>query len=330
MGNSLLDIMATVEPSYLEKYDLKSNDAILAEEKHAPIYAEIVRDYKVEYVAGGATQNSIKVAQWMTQTPNATTFFGCIGDDTYGNILEEKAKEVGVSARYMRTNEKQTGLCAALICGKDRSLIADLSAANLYKIDHLEKNFECVEAAQFYYVAGFFLTVSTDSMIKVGKHAVQNDKTFTINLSAPFLCQFFLKQMTEVMPYADVVFGNETEAAAFSEAMKFGTTDLKEIAMKIAALPKENSSKPRMVVITQGDKPTFVAYGAEKVKEFAIIPLKPEDIIDTNGAGDAFVGGFLSQLVSNKPLQKCIDGGNYAANVIIQRAGCTFPSKCDF
>ena len=63
----------------------------------------------------------------MTQTPNATTFFGCIGDDTYGNILEEKAKEVGVSARYMRTNEKQTGLCAALICGKDRWVLYLLS-----------------------------------------------------------------------------------------------------------------------------------------------------------------------------------------------------------
>ena len=28
-----------------------------------------------------------------------------------------------------------------------------------------------------------------------------------------------------------------------------------------------------------------------------------ENIVDTNGAGDAFVGGFLSQLVQDKPIE---------------------------
>ena len=28
-----------------------------------------------------------------------------------------------------------------------------------------------------------------------------------------------------------------------------------------------------------------------KVTEYPIIPIKEEDIVDTNGAGDAFVGG---------------------------------------
>jgi adenosine kinase len=34
IGNPLLDISTTVEPAFLEKYELKANDAILAEEKH--------------------------------------------------------------------------------------------------------------------------------------------------------------------------------------------------------------------------------------------------------------------------------------------------------
>lgn len=29
-----------------------------------------------------------------------------------------------------------------------------------------------------------------------------------------------------------------------------------------------------------------------KVEEFSVIPIKAEDIVDTNGAGDAFVGGI--------------------------------------
>lgn len=40
--------------------------------------------------------------------------------------------------------------------------------------------------------------------------------------------------------------------------------------------------------------------------------------------------GFLSQLVQEKPLDQCVQAAHYAANVIIQRAGCTFPEKPNF
>jgi len=46
--------------------------------------------------------------------------------------------------------------------------------------------------------------------------------------------------------------------------------------------------------------------------------------------GDAFVGGFLSQLVKGKAIEECVRAGCYAANVIIQRPGCTYPEKPDF
>lgn len=32
-------------------------------------------------------------------------------------------------------------------------------------------------------------------------------------------------------------------------------------------------------------------------------------IVDTNGAGDAFVGGFLSQLVCGKAVPECVRAG---------------------
>ncbi|CAL5422356.1 unnamed protein product [Camellia sinensis] len=45
---------------------------------------------------------------------------------------------------------------------------------------------------------------------------------------------------------------------------------------------------------------------------------------------DAFVGGFPSQLVQEKPIKDCMKAGCYASNVIIQRFGCTYPKKLDF
>ena len=59
MGNPLLDISAVVDDEFLHKYDIKLNNAILAEEKHLPMYGEMDDKFKVEFIAGGATQNSI-------------------------------------------------------------------------------------------------------------------------------------------------------------------------------------------------------------------------------------------------------------------------------
>ena len=49
---------------YLEKYGLKPFDAILAEEKHLPIFPDLIDNHKPDYCAGGSAQNSIRVAQW--------------------------------------------------------------------------------------------------------------------------------------------------------------------------------------------------------------------------------------------------------------------------
>jgi adenosine kinase len=38
-----------------------------------------VSNHDVEFIAGGATQNSIRVAQWMLGQPKATAFIGCVG-----------------------------------------------------------------------------------------------------------------------------------------------------------------------------------------------------------------------------------------------------------
>lgn len=333
MGNPLLDICAVVDKDFLDKYSLKPNDQILAEAKHKELFEELVKKFKVEYYAGGATQNSIKIAQWMIQEPHKVgTFFGCIGKDKFGEILKQKAEEVHVDAHYYEQDEEPTGTCAACITGDNRSLVANLAAANCYKKDKhldLEENWKLVEKAKVYYIAGFFLTVSLESILKVAKHASENNKLFCMNLSAPFICQFFKDNLMQVMPYVDVLFGNETEAAAFAKEQDFDTKDIKEIIRKAQALPKDNKKRQRVVVITQGKDETVMAQ-SDKIETFPVVKTDPKYIVDTNGAGDAFVGGFLSELVQEKPLDQCVKAAHYAANVIIQRAGCSFPEKPDF
>lgn len=237
-----------------------------------------------------------------------------------------------MDAHYYEQNEQPTGTCAVCITDDNRSLVANLAAANCYKKEkHLdmEKNWMLVEKARVYYIAGFFLTVSPESVLKVACHASENNRIFTLNLSAPFISQFFKESLMKVMPYVDILFGNETEAATFAREQGFETEDIKEIARKTQALPKVNSKRQRIVIFTQGRDDTIMATGSE-VTAFPVLDQNQKEIVDTNGAGDAFVGGFLSQLVSDKPLTECIRAGHYAASVIIRRTGCTFPEKPDF
>lgn len=134
---------------------MKENDAILAEDKHKPIYKELIETYKADYIAGGSVQNALRVAQWIIEKPNVTTFFGCVGVDKYSQILKEKAASDGVNVQYQYNDNEPTGTCAVLITGTHRSLCANLAAANCFTIDHIRKseNWKLIEQAQYYYVS---------------------------------------------------------------------------------------------------------------------------------------------------------------------------------
>lgn len=57
----------------------------------------------------------------------------------------------------------------------------------------------------------------------------------------------------------------------------------------MACLPKKNTARPRIVIITQGTDPTIVAIGKGEgeveVKTFDVHAIGEEQIDDTNGAG---------------------------------------------
>ena len=220
MGNPLLDISATVDTAMLDKYSLKANDAILYEKED--LYDEMLANHKVDYIAGGATQNSIRVAQWLLEKPQSVAYFGCVGKstltfeifNTFENslflfllgtdksceTLEKVANEAGVLVKYQKSTEHPTGKCAVLITGQDRSLVTKLDAANHFTTAHLDvaENWALVESAKIFYSAGFFLTVCPDAMLKVAQHAQASNKNFCMNLSAPFLCEFFKNPMLKV------------------------------------------------------------------------------------------------------------------------------------
>ena len=327
-GNPLLDISAVVDQKVFDEWGVECPCQVLAEPKHAPLYAKMVKEQKVEYIAGGATQNSIRVAQWVSGTPGTTAYVGCVGKDAFGEQLEKAAAGDGVKAAYMKTGEEPTGTCAVLVKGGERSLIANLAAANKYDKSHFDtpEIQALVGAAKIVYMAGFFITVSPPTILAIGEQYAKAGKTVCMNLSAPFIMQVppFKEALDKSLYFVDFLFGNETEAATYGECEGWGK-DVGEIALKLAAKPKASGTRPRVVVFTQGSDATLVACGGV-VSAFPVPKLPKEQLVDTNGAGDAFVGGFLAKLALGGDLATCVNAGNYAARQIIQVSGCKIPS----
>ena len=184
-----------------------------------------------------------------------------------------------------------------------------------------------VEKTPVYYVGGFHLTVCPPAIMKLAIEAASNDKIFMLSLSAPFIPQFFKDPLAEVLPYTDYVFGNETEAVAWAESQghKYTTKDVAEIAKLLAKSPKKNQKRPRTVVFTQGTDPTITAAatssGEIEVKQYPVHTIEKEKINDTNGAGDAFAGGFVAGIVEGKSLAECVDQGQWLARLGLQELG---------
>merc|ERR1719160_316253 len=125
----------------------------------------------------------------MSQEAGTTAYMGCTGKDAYSEKLKAACSADGVDVHYMEDPSTPTGTCACLIVDKERSLCTNLAAANNYKIDHVKQpeNWKIVEQAKIIYSAGFFITVSPDSMRAACAEAAKTQKLYCLNLSAPFL-----------------------------------------------------------------------------------------------------------------------------------------------
>lgn len=165
-------------------------------------------------------------------------------------------------------------------------------------------------------------SVCPEAIQELAKQAAEHNKPFVLSLSAPFIPQFFKDPVDASAPYWDYVIGNETEAAAYAESHDLPSKEPKDVVKHLANLPKENTKRKRVAIVTQGTDPTLVAIqGEEEIKSFPVHAIEPAQINDTNGAGDAFAGGFLAGLLQGKSLETSIDMGQWLARLSIKELG---------
>lgn len=266
-------------------------------------------------------------------------FTGCISNDDFGQMMSKKAQEDGVITNYAVAESEPTGTCAVLLTdqGKNRSLCAFLGASQKFTEKHLLDNWDqLVASTDIIYLSGFLLTVSPATYQLLGEHVAKSTdpkKRCCLNLSAPYVSLVFGHELEKVMKYVDIVFGNDDEALAYAQFKKWDTKDVEEIAAKICADEKARTQVGRIVIITQGDRPIILVQQLNDksldTRHYPCKAIEAKDMVDTNGAGDSFAGGFLSQFIQGAPLEFCIEMGSYAAREIIKVSGIALPDFAD-
>ena len=227
--------------------------------------------------------------------------------------MQKELETNGVHGFFSIDEETPTGSCAVLIHHKERTLCANLAACIKYKTEHLTANLQVLEKAAFLYTSAFFITSNYEALLQYAKYASDNNKPLGFNLSACFLIQFNTEQVNTILQYADYVFCNEDEAACFAKTFNIEHTNLSEVALALSKWTKVNSKRARVAIITQGKEPVLVAVakdGDETVQKEIAVPVIPSSqVVDTNGAGDSFVGGFLSEIVQGHSLEQAVKAG---------------------
>lgn len=189
------------------------------------------------------------------------------------------------------------------------------------------------------YTTGFFITSNDEALKKVCAFATEHNKPLAFNIAAVFLLFIAKDSVMHCIEHADFVFCNEDEGSTYAKLHGLEEKDYTGAAKHIAMSKKANNKRPRVAIITQGAEPVTIAIshnGGEATVEFVEVPkIAKEMIVDTNGAGDAFVGAFLAHMAQDKcksleadallkDVIECVHEGIKMSGHVVQRLGCTF------
>jgi sugar/nucleoside kinase (ribokinase family) len=234
---------------------------------------------------------------------------GSIGGDAFGDWVTGRLAGAAVDTSGLRRHEQPTAVTAVMVHADGRrGFLHRLGASGEMEMgeDEFERHLD--DSFAHYHVASPF------GLPKMrGRHARLLRLAKARGLSTSIDTQWdsrggWLDELAPCLPHTDILFCNEDEARMLS-----GTADASATARMLCGLGAG------LVVVKLGARGCLISTG---IGETAV-PAFAVEVVDTTGAGDCFVGGFLSEMLRGARLGQAARFGAAMAAFSIGQLGAT-------
>ena len=330
IGNPIVDITAQTDEETLKKFNLKLGGTVFANEENKGYFKLLEKDPKVKYIPGGSIQNTLRVASWCINMEPQTsklfkiTMLGATGKDNYREKIINAFTLSGVNYLLECIPEEETSRCGVGIIKKERCLLPEIRASNKISEKFIKEHRDEIYKYDALLIEGYFIKERFEIIKNLCLRFKIKKKIVILTLGSVDTVEKNYDKVIELVNCSDLVVGNMEELETLLGEKGLKDEDIFE------KLSKKLVSKSRLFVVTNGKKGVILAkYNYKKGNMDFVLhsfpsQVKNEEIVDLNGAGDAFLGGFLSQYMQGKSFEACCKAGNDVAGVIIRNIGCTF------
>jgi len=261
---------------------------------------------KISLQSGG---DSMNVAIALAKLGSSVGFCGKTGNDIFGEFLRGEFINNDVDIRGLTTTEKTgTSTCIVLINSAGNRVFLYSRSANACLSDE-DIDDSLLNECKHLHISGTFGLPEMDAggSFRLLKRAKSLGKSTSMDVTWDNTGRW-MTVVEPMLPYIDLFLPSENEASRIC-----GTSSPE----KMAVLLREKGVG--MAVIKLGGKGAYVDSGSEKFYQ----PAYPVTVVDTTGAGDSFVAGFLSQYIRGASLRYCTKFAAAVASYSIMAVGAT-------
>ena len=335
LGNPIVDITVQIDKDTIQNFGLEWGRTVFNNEITQKFLDDLEKRPIVTYTPGGSIMNTLRVCSWcLNMNPNDAgkfklTMLGAVGNDVYKDKIINSLKEAKVET-LLEFKQQKTSKCGVGIYKKDRCLVPDIQASKNISKEFIEDKKNEIFNHDVLIIEGYFLRENFDLCKYLCEEFNREQKVVILTLSAVVIVQQYLDKIKEIANMCDMLIGNmeETEILAGGKNAVFQETYEK--------VHRILSPRNRLLVVTCGSHGVYCSkYNYKSMRLELILQcfpnfVKNDEIVDLNGAGDAFLGGFLAMYLKgnrDNRLFSCCKAGNDAANVILRNIGCTYPKN---
>ncbi|MGD0965125.1 MAG: carbohydrate kinase family protein [Candidatus Acidiferrales bacterium] len=278
---------------------------------------EKINATRMEIHAGGVTANTLtQVARLGT----STGWLGLIGDDENGRIIQKAFTDdaMDLSGVEVLRGERSSLTWIPVNTGGERCIYMFPNVTGKLSVLHVKNRFasHIRSAKHFHTEASQLPILPLKEAMKVAREA--NVRVlFDMDVTPRFFAQMNLGRQDELCDALKLVDVLKPCKAAAREMT--GVTDYNRMADQLLNLG------PKLVAITQGEDGCLIASKEKRVQ----VPAFRVNVVDTTGAGDAFMGGLSYGLLQGWDLERVGVFANACAALCCTKVGARAMSKLD-